>query len=147
MPQSRYFPLKLWTINFSPSLISCLIESVMWISPPIPFLCFFSLLNIFLCNIYLPIIAKLEGAWLIFGFSITSFIIEFLVLTSSSLSFLHLNHCFTILILIFLIWTLIIFDLDFSEVIFVDIKFNLTILLRLSLHWASWTMFLYWACF
>ena len=56
--------------------MSFLIESVICISPPILFFCFFNLENIFFGNMYLPITAFVEGAFLLLGFSITSSIIK-----------------------------------------------------------------------
>ena len=34
LPQSKYFPVKLWAINFSLLCINDCIASVIWISPP-----------------------------------------------------------------------------------------------------------------
>ena len=74
LPQSKYFPEKLCATNLFFSLINDWIASVIWNSPPLPGFCVINLEKIVLGKIYLPIIALLDGAALIDGFSTTSFI-------------------------------------------------------------------------
>ena len=72
LPQSRYFPEKLWAMNFLPFWINVWIASVICISPPLPGFCVSNFEKISLGKIYLPITALLDGAFFIEGFSITS---------------------------------------------------------------------------
>ncbi len=79
MPQSKYLPAKLCPTNLKSFFINFFIESVICISPPIPFFCFCNIEKICLGKMYLPIIALFDGAFFTFGFSITSLMIKFLL--------------------------------------------------------------------
>ena len=54
--------------------------SVIWISPPLPFFCFFNLLKINFGKMYLPITALFDGALFAEGFSKTFLIMKLFLL-------------------------------------------------------------------